>query len=53
MQLRSPEDNVSDTVLVAAMQDFALAQDEWYATWPQNIADRAMVVDSVKMWQRC
>lgn len=38
---------------IAAMRDFAEAQDEWYATWPKNIADRAMVVESVRMWQRC
>ena len=40
-------------LLVAAMASFAYAQADWYATWPKNIADRAMVVDSVKMWQRC
>ncbi|KAI0667515.1 concanavalin A-like lectin/glucanase [Trametes maxima] len=38
---------------LTAMRDFAAEQDEWYQTWPKNIADRAMVVDSVKMWQRC
>ncbi|KAH9896078.1 concanavalin A-like lectin/glucanase [Cubamyces lactineus] len=38
---------------LTAMRDFAIRQDAWYETWPQNIADRAMVVDSVKMWQRC
>ena len=36
-----------------AMTDFAQAQSEWYATWPQNVEDRALVVDSVKMWQQC
>ena len=35
------------------MRDFAERQDAWYANWPKNIEDRAMVVDSVKMWQRC
>ncbi|KAJ3488610.1 hypothetical protein NLI96_g2713 [Meripilus lineatus] len=38
---------------LTAMRDFAKAQNEWYATWPENIAERAMVVDSVKMWQLC
>ncbi|RPD53558.1 glycoside hydrolase family 16 protein [Lentinus tigrinus ALCF2SS1-7] len=38
---------------LTAMRDFAEAQEQWYASWPKNIADRAMVVDSVKMWQRC
>jgi len=36
-----------------AMRDFLLAQDQWYPTWPQDIQQRAMVVDSVKMWQQC
>jgi len=36
-----------------AMRDFARAQDSWYSTWPSNIADRAMQVESVKMWQKC
>jgi len=36
-----------------AMSDFAKAQDQWYSTWPTNIEDRAMIVDSVKMWQLC
>ena len=40
-------------ITAAAMRDFAKAQDTWYETWPKNIADRAMVVDSVKMWQLC
>ncbi|KIY43228.1 concanavalin A-like lectin/glucanase [Fistulina hepatica ATCC 64428] len=35
-----------------AMRDFTLAQDKWYGTWPQS-DDRAMIVDSVKMWQQC
>ncbi|KAI0631806.1 concanavalin A-like lectin/glucanase [Trametes polyzona] len=38
---------------VTAMRDFAKAQDQWSATWPENIEDRALVVDSVKMWQLC
>ena len=39
----------------SAMVDFAKAQDTWAATWPGNIADRAMRVDYVKMWSlgRC
>ncbi|OSX63056.1 glycoside hydrolase family 16 protein [Postia placenta MAD-698-R-SB12] len=41
--------DASDT----AMHDFSQAQATWSATWPQNVEDRAMVVDSVKMWQSC
>jgi hypothetical protein len=29
---------------VAAMRDFAMAQDKWYSTWPQNLEDRAMIM---------
>ncbi|KAI0315683.1 glycoside hydrolase family 16 protein [Amylostereum chailletii] len=36
-----------------AMQVFAQKQDEWLATWPEDDDDRAMRVDSVKMWQQC
>jgi hypothetical protein len=37
------------------MRDFAEAETEWYNTWPQgnDIDDRAMVVDYVKMWEQC
>lgn len=35
------------------MHDFAKAQDTWYSTWPSDPKERAMVVDSVKMWQQC
>lgn len=35
------------------MLDFARAQDTWYATWPQNLDERAFIIDSVKMWQSC
>ncbi|KAJ6463591.1 glycoside hydrolase family 16 protein, partial [Mycena vitilis] len=33
--------------------DFLRAQDQWYSTWPQDISERAMVIDSVKMWEKC
>jgi beta-glucanase (GH16 family) len=36
-----------------AMRDFALKKAEWFSTWPSKPEDRAMVVDSVKMWQKC
>ncbi|KAI1782034.1 concanavalin A-like lectin/glucanase [Ganoderma leucocontextum] len=36
-----------------AMTDFAQAQNQWSATWPQNVEDRTLVVDSVKMWRLC
>ncbi|KIP01697.1 glycoside hydrolase family 16 protein [Phlebiopsis gigantea 11061_1 CR5-6] len=41
--------DASDT----AMLDFAKAQAQWYATWPADPKERALVVDSVKMWQKC
>ncbi|KAF8521629.1 glycoside hydrolase family 16 protein [Hysterangium stoloniferum] len=36
-----------------AMREFALAQDQWYPTWPANPDERGMVIDSVKMWKLC
>jgi hypothetical protein len=36
-----------------AMRDFALKQSDWYATWPADVERRALVVDYVKMWQKC
>lgn len=36
-----------------AMEQFALAQDQWYPTWPADDDDRAMIVDYVKMWELC
>ena len=35
------------------MSDFAYAQPQWTSAWPENAEDRALVVDSVKMWQKC
>lgn len=36
-----------------AMRDFARAKELWYPTWPQNLDDRAMVVDYVRMYKHC
>lgn len=36
-----------------AMRDFWEAKDQWLPTWPQDIRERALVIDSVKMWQQC
>ncbi|EED84213.1 hypothetical protein POSPLDRAFT_122634 [Postia placenta Mad-698-R] len=36
-----------------AMSNFAKAQSTWSATWPEDIDQRAMIIDSVKMWQSC
>ncbi|OCB92028.1 hypothetical protein A7U60_g659 [Sanghuangporus baumii] len=36
-----------------AMTDFAKEQDEWFSTWPSSDDDRALRVDSVKMWKLC
>ncbi|KAL0947955.1 hypothetical protein HGRIS_010584 [Hohenbuehelia grisea] len=38
---------------LTAMREFAKTQDKWYPSWPSNTDDRAMVIDSVKMWQQC
>ncbi|GBE85656.1 glycoside hydrolase family 16 protein [Sparassis crispa] len=38
---------------LTAMRDFAAAQNTWSQTWPSNYQDRALVVDSVKMWEMC
>ncbi|KAL1942155.1 hypothetical protein VTO73DRAFT_6219 [Trametes versicolor] len=38
---------------LTAMHEFAKAQDTWSATWPEDVEDRALVVDSVKMWELC
>ncbi|KAF8891406.1 ectomycorrhiza-upregulated GH16 glucan endo-1,3-beta-glucosidase precursor [Infundibulicybe gibba] len=34
-------------------RDFANAINQWYPTWPSKAADRALVVDYVKMWKHC
>ncbi|KAF9053306.1 ectomycorrhiza-upregulated GH16 glucan endo-1,3-beta-glucosidase precursor [Panaeolus papilionaceus] len=34
-------------------RDFAKNIAQWYPTWPQKVEDRAMIVDSVKMWKHC
>ncbi|EIW76065.1 glycoside hydrolase family 16 protein [Coniophora puteana RWD-64-598 SS2] len=36
-----------------AMQEFAKAQSDWYATWPTNEDDLAFRIDYVKMWKLC
>lgn len=36
-----------------AMRDFYKAKDKWYPTWPEDYKQRAMVIDSVKMYQKC
>jgi hypothetical protein len=36
-----------------AMLDFIKSKDQWLKTWAEKEEDRAMVVDSVKMWQLC
>ncbi|KAJ7082933.1 glycoside hydrolase family 16 protein [Mycena belliarum] len=33
--------------------DFIRGSNQWMPTWPQNVEDRAMVVDYVKMWKHC
>ncbi|KAJ7262522.1 hypothetical protein C8J57DRAFT_1335230 [Mycena rebaudengoi] len=36
-----------------APRDFLQAKDQWYPSWPQDIERCAMVIDSVKMWEKC
>ncbi|KAJ7058149.1 glycoside hydrolase family 16 protein [Mycena amicta] len=36
-----------------AMYDFWQAKNTWYSTWPQDAADGAFRIDSVKMWKKC
>lgn len=33
-----------DGMALDAMRDFALAEANWYSTWPNNVEDRAMIV---------
>ncbi|KAK2464990.1 hypothetical protein APHAL10511_003066 [Amanita phalloides] len=36
-----------------AMSDFWGARKQWLPTWSTNNDDKSLVVDSVKMWQKC
>lgn len=36
-----------------AARDFWLAKDKWLPTWPSDPAQRGMIVDYVKMYQKC
>ncbi|TEB25014.1 glycoside hydrolase family 16 protein [Coprinellus micaceus] len=36
-----------------AMGEFWRGRDKWYPTWPQDVGKRSLVVDYVKMWQKC
>ncbi|KAF8621394.1 hypothetical protein AX15_007847 [Amanita polypyramis BW_CC] len=36
-----------------AMGDFWRTRDQWLPTWSTNAEDKSLVVDSVKMWQKC
>ncbi|KIJ39928.1 glycoside hydrolase family 16 protein, partial [Sphaerobolus stellatus SS14] len=50
-------DNVGDKpwldTSATAMSDFWGKKDTWFSTWPTDVQDRAMVIDSVKMWKLC
>ncbi|KAJ7262507.1 hypothetical protein C8J57DRAFT_1471111 [Mycena rebaudengoi] len=39
--------------LDAAPRDFLQAKDLWYTSWPQDIERPAMVIDWVKIWEKC
>lgn len=34
-------------------RDFWESRNSWLPSWPKNAEDRAMIVDSVKIWQQC
>jgi len=38
---------------LTAMTDFWKNKNKWLPSWPTSVEDRAMVVESVKMWQTC
>ncbi|KAJ7183584.1 glycoside hydrolase family 16 protein [Mycena filopes] len=35
------------------MQDFINNKAQWLPTWPEDVEERAMVVDYVRMWKHC
>ncbi|KAF7335504.1 Glucan 1,3-beta-glucosidase [Mycena venus] len=35
------------------MANFASNKGQWLPTWPENVEDRAMVMDYIKMWKHC
>ncbi|KAJ6492438.1 glycoside hydrolase family 16 protein [Mycena vitilis] len=35
------------------MKDFIDGKSQWLPTWPQDVEQRAMVVDYVRMWKHC
>ncbi|KAJ6577945.1 concanavalin A-like lectin/glucanase domain-containing protein [Mycena capillaripes] len=39
--------------LTHPMSDFIKNSAQWLSTWPENVDDRAMVVDYVRMWKHC
>jgi len=36
-----------------AMSEFWSSRNQWLPTWPKTTEDRSLVVESVKMWQKC
>lgn len=38
---------------VSPVRDFWASRDKWLPSWPTKVEDRAMVIDSVKIWQQC
>jgi hypothetical protein len=53
--LGSPRCLMLTHLFLDAMRDFAAAQSTWLKSWPSgdSVDDRAMIVDSVKMWSYC
>ncbi|KAJ7245576.1 hypothetical protein C8J57DRAFT_1362437, partial [Mycena rebaudengoi] len=46
-----PEKPWLDGLRMTAPRDFL--QDQWYPSWPQDIERPAMVIDWVKIWEKC
>ncbi|KAJ7244244.1 hypothetical protein C8J57DRAFT_1364151, partial [Mycena rebaudengoi] len=38
---------------LTAPRDFLQTKDQWHPWWSQDIERCAMVIDSVKMWEKC
>ncbi|KAJ7245552.1 hypothetical protein C8J57DRAFT_1362355, partial [Mycena rebaudengoi] len=38
---------------MTAPRDFLQVKGQWHPSWPQDNERCAMVIDSVKMWEKC
>lgn len=44
LRFKGIDDDLDQSPFADAMQQFAQAQDQWSATWPESDEDRAMIV---------